>query len=421
MHPKTQNSQQVSNSSLTRNYPQCFSNIPSPCYVLEEEKFTSNLELLDAVQKRSGAKILLALKGYALWRSFNLAKQYLSGVTASGIHEARLGYEEFCKEITTFSPAYKLEEMCELVQISNHIIFNSFTQWQSFKDLIDTQNSLRERKGVDKISVGLRVNPKYSEVTPAIYNPCIQGSRLGITPKEFQKGVEQYGLDGIEGLHFHTHCEQNSDALKRTLKHFKRHFGAWIPRMRWINFGGGHHITRADYDINLLIKLIRNFKQQYNTEVYLEPGEAVGWQCGFLIGSVVDIVKNGVNLAILDISAAAHMPDCLEMPYRPNVRNAYAVKSYLKNGKLHLKGEKPHSYRFGGPTCLAGDIIGDYSFKEPLNIGDRIIFEDMMHYTIVKNNTFNGVPLPSIGIIKNNGEFELLKTYTYEDYKHRNS
>ncbi|WP_370522079.1 carboxynorspermidine decarboxylase [Helicobacter winghamensis] len=408
-------------SSLVRNYPQCFKDIPSPCYVLEEEKFEKNLQLLDSVQKRSGAKILLALKGYALWRSFDLAKQYLSGVTASGIYEARLGYEEFGKEVTAFSPSYKLEEMRELVQISNHIIFNSFIQWQTFKDLIDTQNSLRERKGLAKIEVGLRVNPKYSEVTPAIYNPCVEGSRLGITPKEFKKGIKKYGLDGISGLHFHTHCEQNSDALKRTLKHFEKHFGEIIPQMRWINFGGGHHITRKDYDVDLLVKIIKDFKKKYKTEVYLEPGEAVGWQCGFLLGSVIDIVKNGIDIAILDVSAAAHMPDCLEMPYRPNVRNSYLAKAHFKNEKLRLKGEKSYSYRFGGPTCLAGDVIGDYSFKAPLKIGDRIIFEDMVHYTIVKNNTFNGIPLPSIGVIRKNGSFELFKTYGYEDYKHRNS
>lgn len=407
--------------SLTRNYPSNFENIPSPCYVLEEEKFEKNLQLLSYVQEHSGAKILIALKGYALWRSFDLAKQYLSGVTASGIYEARLGYEEFGKEVTVFSPAYKLEEMQELVQISNHIIFNSFRQWQKFKDLIDAQNTLRERKGIPPIEVGLRVNPKYSEVSPAIYNPCVQGSRLGITPKAFKKGVKKFGLEGISGLHFHTHCEQNSDALKRTLKHFTKHFGEYIVGMRWINFGGGHHITRKDYDVELLIKIIKKFKKTYAVDVYLEPGEAVGWQCGFLIGSVIDIVKNGVDIAILDVSAAAHMPDCLEMPYRPDVRNSYMAEAVKKNHKLKLKGEQPYNYRLGCPTCLAGDVIGDYGFEAPLAIGDRLIFEDMVHYTIVKNNTFNGIPLPSIGMLRKNGVFELFKSYSYEDYKHRNS
>ncbi|WP_276953015.1 carboxynorspermidine decarboxylase [Helicobacter rodentium] len=407
--------------SLIHHYPKNFASLPSPCYVLEESKFKQNLQLLQSVEQRSGAKILLALKGYALWRSFNIAKTYLSGITASGIYEARLGYEEFGKEITTFSPSYKQEEMQELVQISNHIIFNSFTQWQTFKEMIESQNQLRERKGQSKIEVGLRVNPKYSEVTPEIYNPCVQGSRLGITPEEFKKGVKKFGLEGISGLHFHTHCEQNSDALKRTLKHFVAHFGEYIPQMRWINFGGGHHITRKDYNVELLIKIIRNFKSKFKTEVYLEPGEAIGWQCGFLVGSVIDIVRNGMDIAILDVSAAAHMPDCLEMPYRPMVRNSFKAKIIKKHSKLQLKGEKPYAYRFGGPTCLAGDIIGDYSFKEPLQIGDKIIFEDMVHYTIVKNNTFNGIPLPCIGMLHENGEFELFKEFSYEDYKHRNS
>ncbi|WP_297600844.1 carboxynorspermidine decarboxylase [Helicobacter sp. UBA3407] len=406
---------------LTQNYPKNFDSLPSPCYVLEEEKFEKNLQLLQKVQQDSGAKILLALKGYALWKSFSLAKQYLSGITASGIYEARLGYEEFGKEITTFSPSYKQEEMQELVQISNHIIFNSFAQWQTFQGIIESQNQLRERKGQPKIEVGLRVNPKYSEVSPEIYNPCVEGSRLGIPPKEFKKGVKKIGLDGISGLHFHTHCEQNSDALQRTLKYFIKHFKEYIPQMRWINFGGGHHITRKDYDINLLIQLIKDFKSKFKTEVYLEPGEAIGWQCGFLIGSVVDIVQNGIKIAILDVSAAAHMPDCLEMPYRPMVRNSFEAKANKKHHKLKLKGKMPYTYRLGGPTCLAGDVIGDYSFKEPLKVGDRLIFEDMVHYTIVKNNTFNGIPLPCIGMLHKNGEFELFKEFSYQDYKQRNS
>ncbi|MDD6056136.1 MAG: carboxynorspermidine decarboxylase [Helicobacteraceae bacterium] len=412
---------QKAKNSLIKNYPKGFQQIPSPCYVLEEEKFEKNLKLLDEVQKKSGAKILLALKGYALWRSFPLAKQYLSGITASGIYEAKLGFEEFNKEIAVFSPAYKESEMQELVEIANHIVFNSFFQWQKYKDLITAQNLIRKKEGKELIEVGLRVNPQYSEVSPEIYNPCIQGSRLGIPLKEFKRGVKKYGLSGISGLHFHTHCEQNSDALKRTLKHFEAHFKEWIPQMKWINFGGGHHITRADYDVNLLIKIIKNFREKYNTQVYLEPGEAVGWQAGFLISSVLDIVKNGVDIAILDTSAAAHMPDCLEMPYRPMVRNSYFAKAIKKGDKLRLKGEKPYSYRFGGPTCLAGDVIGDYSFKQPLKRGDRIIFEDMVHYTIVKNNTFNGIPLPSIAILRKNGELEVVKNFSYLDYKNRNS
>ncbi|PZT47361.1 carboxynorspermidine decarboxylase [Helicobacter valdiviensis] len=406
---------------LSKNYPKNYQSIPSPCYVLEEEKLEKNLKLLQRVEKESGAKVLLALKGYALWRSFPLAREYLSGITASGIYEAKLGYEEFQKEVSVFSPAYKKEEIIELVKISNHIIFNSFLQWQTYKDYILEENKQREVQKRAKIEIGLRVNPQYSEVTPAIYNPCIEGSRLGINKEEFQKGVEKYGLEGISGLHFHTHCEQNSDALKRTLKHFVKHFGEFIPQMQWINFGGGHHITREDYDVELLIKIIKKFNKTYHKQVYLEPGEAIGWQTGFLIGSVVDIVKNGIDIALLDVSAAAHMPDCLEMPYRPMVRNSFFAKAQTKHKQLQLKSEAKYAYRLGGPTCLAGDVIGDYGFEEELKIGDRIIFEDMIHYTIVKNNTFNGVPLPSIGIIRKNGEFELLKSFSYEDYKYRNS
>lgn len=400
-----------------KNYPANFAKIPSPCYVLEEEKFIKNLELLHSIEERSGAKILVALKGYALWKSFEIAKKYLSGITASGIYEARLGSETFGKEITTFSPAYKDEEIRELVKISNHIIFNSFNQWQKFKEVIENENLKREKK----IEVGLRVNPNYSTVTPEIYNPCIEGSRLGINPSEFKRGAQKYGLEGISGLHFHTHCEQDSIDLQKTLKYFEKHFGKWIVQMKWINFGGGHHITRENYDVELLVNIINEFREKYNTEIYLEPGEAVGWQCGFLIGTIVDIVKNGIDIAILDVSATAHMPDCLEMPYRPMIRNSFMAKAHKKDKHLSLIGKKKYSYRFGGPTCLAGDVIGDYSFEEPLKVGDRIIFEDMVHYTIVKNNTFNGVPLPSIGILKQNGDFELYKAFSYEDYKYRNS
>lgn len=397
--------------------------IPSPCYVLEKELLERNLEILDSVQKNSGAKILLALKGFAFWRSFELARKYLSGTTASGINEAMLGFEEFGgreidKDICVFSPAYKEEEIDALLPIATHIIFNSFYQWQKFKAKITDKNLQLEKLGLKKIEVGLRVNPLYSEVQPAIYNPCVEGSRLGITPSEFKKGVEMYGLDGIDGIHFHTHCEQNADALKRTLEHFIQHFGDFIRKMQWVNFGGGHHITRKDYNLGLLNSIILDFKSQFNDiEVFLEPGEAVGWECGFLIGEVIDIVYNGMFIAVLDISASAHMPDCLEMPYRPRVRKISQQTKEIQ----HDLGENigKYSYRFGGPTCLAGDIIGDYSFDSPLQIGDRIIFEDMIHYTIVKNTTFNGIPLPSLGMIDKE-DFKVLKTFNYLDYKNRN-
>ncbi|RDU59746.1 carboxynorspermidine decarboxylase [Helicobacter marmotae] len=395
--------------------------IPSPAYVLEEEKLNANLALLDSIQRQSGAKILLALKGYAFWRAFDRLKATLSGSTASGLYEARLGYEEIGgreenKEICVFSPAYKLKEMQQIVQYATHIIFNSFTQWQTFKPLIDTTNQALRDKNLAPIEVGLRVNPLYSEVEPPIYNPCIAGSRLGITPKAFSEGVASYGLDGISGLHFHTHCEQDSTALERTLPYFEKHFAKYIPGKKWINFGGGHHITRADYNRDLLIKLIRDFRAKYDVEVFLEPGEAVGWGVGFLIGEVVDIVYNEMSIAILDVSASAHMPDCLEMPYRPNLTKLSA--NGLESDKGIGVGE--YAYRLGGPTCLAGDVIGDYSFDTPLNVGDRVIFEDMLHYSIVKNNTFNGVPLPCLGMIGTQGVWRLLKSFDYMDYKQRN-
>lgn len=380
-----------------------------------------NLKILDSVQKQSGVKILVALKGFAFWRSFELLKPYLYGSTASGLYEAKLGSEtlggrEEGKEVCVFSPAYKEEEMRELVKIATHIIFNSFAQWQRHKHIINEANLALQKQGKHLIEVGLRLNPLYSEVTPLIYNPCSPKSRLGITPSEFEKGVREYGLEGISGLHFHTHCEQDSDVLERTLKHIKTHFESYLSAMKWINLGGGHHITRENYNLSLLISLLKDFRKTYDVEVFLEPGEAVGWQCGFLLSEVVDIVQNEGNVAILDVSASAHMPDCLEMPYRPKV-------SKLSNEILEEDcGENiaPYTYRLGGNTCLSGDVIGDYSFHTPLSVGDKILFDDMIHYTIVKNTTFNGVPLPSLGVIKQNGEFELLKKFDYSHYKERN-
>lgn len=373
--------------------------IPSPCYVLVEDLLRANLKILHHVSEQSGAKILLALKGYALWRSFPLVSQYLHGITASGIYEARLGAEEFKNgEICVYSPAFKESEIDALLPIADHIIFNSPTQLHRFK---------RKVLGTGRnIDCGIRLNPLYSEVSPPIYNPCIEGSRLGIVPEELHKCE----LDDVSGLHFHTHCEQNSDALQRTLEHFELHFGHLIDGMKWVNFGGGHHITRKDYDVNLLIDIIKDFRARHGgIDVYLEPGEAVGWQCGFLKGSVLDITYNTMPIAILDVSASAHMPDCLEMPYRPMIRGSAEP------------GVLPYTYRLGAPTCLAGDVIGDYSFESAIEIGDEVIFEDMIHYTIVKNNTFNGIPLPAIGMLRSDGSFKLLREFGYEHYKERNS
>lgn len=397
------------------------SSIPSPCYVLEEVKLLKNARLLEQIQQESGAKILIALKGFAFWRSFELLKPYLAGTTASGIYEARLGYEEFGgienhKEVCVFSPAYKEEEIKELLGIATHIIFNSFAQWQKFKPLIEKHNLNTKHP----IEMGLRLNPLYSEVSPMIYNPCAPKSRLGITPSEFYKGVQEYGLEGIAGLHFHTHCEQGSEVLERTLVHIKKHFGEFLSQMKWVNLGGGHHITKEGYNVPLLVKLLKEVALDYEAEVILEPGEAIGWECGFLLGEVVDIVKNNGEIAILDVSASAHMPDCLEMPYRPRVKK-YSEGS--NGGKIEEdKGEGigEYCYRFGAPTCLSGDVIGDFSFESKLNIGDKVMFEDMIHYTIVKNTTFNGVPLPSLGVIRADGSFELLKAFDYSYYKQRN-
>ncbi|GAA8497924.1 carboxynorspermidine decarboxylase [Helicobacter pylori] len=402
-----------------------YSAIPTPCYVLESERLEKNAKILEIVRQQSGAKVLLALKGYAFWREFGILRQKLNGCCASGLYEAKLAFEEFGgresqKEICVYSPAFKEAEMSAILPLATSIIFNSFYQYATYKDRILDKNKQLENLGLSPIKMGLRINPLYSEVTPAIYNPCSKVSRLGITPSGFEKGVKEHGLEGVSGLHFHTHCEQNADALCRTLEHVERHFKLYLENIEWVNFGGGHHITRSDYDVNLLIQTIKDFKERYhNIEVILEPGEAIGWQCGFLIASVIDIVKNDQEIAILDASFSAHMPDCLEMPYRPSI-----LKVSVENDEELIEVEKGEnqgafSYFLGGPTCLAGDFMGSFSFDAPLKRGDRIVFQDMLHYTIVKNNSFNGVPLPSLARLDQQG-FKILKNFSYEDYKDRN-
>ncbi|WP_231254651.1 carboxynorspermidine decarboxylase [Helicobacter pylori] len=402
-----------------------YSAIPTPCYVLESERLEKNAKILEIVRQQSGAKVLLALKGYAFWREFGILRQKLNGCCASGLYEAKLAFEEFGgresqKEICVYSPAFKEAEMSAILPLATSIIFNSFYQYATYKDRILDKNKQLENLGLSPIKMGLRINPLYSEVTPAIYNPCSKVSRLGIVPSEFEKGVKEHGLEGVSGLHFHTHCEQNADALCRTLEHVERHFKPYLENMEWVNFGGGHHITRSDYDVNLLIQTIKDFKERYhNIEVVLEPGEAIGWQCGFLIASVIDIVKNDQEIAILDASFSAHMPDCLEMPYRPSI-----LKVSVENDEELVEVEKGEnqgafSYFLGGPTCLAGDFMGSFSFETPLKRGDKIVFQDMLHYTIVRNNSFNGVPLPSLARLDQQG-FKILKNFSYEDYKNRN-
>ncbi len=369
--------------------------LPSPCWLLEETLLKKNLEQLQEIKIRSGAKVLLALKGYALWKSFPLIKPYLDGCCASGLHEAKLAHETFSKEVHTYSPAFKEEEIEEIAQISHHLVFNSPAQFKRF--------ALQAKNINPRLSLGLRLNPEYSASPKEIYNPCGLNSRLGTTQANFDESI----LEQCDGLHFHALCEQDSDALGNVLKNFEEKFGLYIPKMKWINFGGGHHITRKGYDVEKLITLIQNFKEKYNVEVYLEPGEAIGWETGTLITTILDIVHNGMDIAILDSSAEAHMPDTIIMPYRAEVRGA---------GKT---GEKAYTYRLAGNTCLAGDIMGDYSFDTPLQIGDKIIFEDQMHYTMVKATTFNGIKLPSIAIKKEDGSVEVVREFGYEDFKGR--
>ena len=369
--------------------------LPSPCWVLEEKKLLKNLMIVKHIKEKSGAKVLLALKGYALWKSFPLLQPYLNGCCASGLHEAKLAHETFGKEVHTYSPAFKEDEIEEIAHISHHLVFNSPSQFKAYAQKAKQINP--------HLSLGLRVNPEYSESPKEIYNPCGLYSRLGTTLANIDESV----LAQCDGLHFHALCEQSADALENVLDHFENKFGKYIPQMKWINFGGGHHITRQGYDVEKIIKLIKNFKAKYNVEVYLEPGEAIGWETGTLVTTVLDIVHNGIDIAILDSSAEAHMPDTIIMPYRSDVRDAGEA------------GEKAYTYRLAGNTCLAGDIMGDYSFDRPLNIGDKVIFEDQMHYTMVKATTFNGVKLPSIAIERENGDIEIIRQFGYEDFKNR--
>jgi len=374
--------------------------IATPYYMCEEALLRKNLELLDFVQKQSGAKIILALKGFAMWSIFPLVKQYLMGCTSSGLHEALLAREEFAKddknlEVHTYSPAYKDEDIDEIAKVSDHIVFNSPNQLFKYAH--------RVKKINPAVSLSLRINPEQSSSPKDIYNPCGLYSRLGTTLANFDEGVLEY----IDGLNFHALCEQDADALEEVLVAFEEKFGKYIKGMKYINFGGGHHITREGYDVDKLIKIIKDFKAKYGVEVYLEPGEAVGWQTGILVSRVLDIVHNGMDIAILDTSAEAHMPDTLAMPYRAMVRGSGEA------------GEKRYTYRFGGNTCLAGDIMGDYSFDEPLKVGDLVIFEDQIHYTFVKNTTFNGIKLPSLVIKREDGTIELIKEFGYQDYRNR--
>jgi len=372
-------------------------NIKTPCYVCEEESLEYNLKMLKNIQDESGAKIILALKGFAMYSTFNMVAKYLKGCTASGLYEAKLAYEEFRqddREIHTYSVAFKDEEIEDIAKISDHIVFNSINQLKKFKD-----KALHVNKN---ISISLRVNPEFSLAPVDLYNPCGLYSRLGVTIDNFDESV----LPFIDGLNFHALCEEDAQGLEGVLKAFEAKFGKYISNLKYVNFGGGHHITKKGYDVQKLISLIQDFKYRYNNiDVYLEPGEAVGWQSGYLIATVLDIVHNGIDIAILDTSAEAHMPDTLSMPYKAQVRGS--------------EDNNPYRYRLAGNTCLAGDIMGDYAFKRPLNIGDKIIFEDQIHYTFVKNTTFNGVKLPSLAILRKNKKLDIIKEFGYQEYKNR--
>ena len=368
-----------------------FSEITTPAYVIDEAGLVNNLEILADIQKQTGCRILLAQKAFSMFAVYPLIEKYLCGTTASGLYEAMLGREEFDGEVHVFSPAYKDSEFEEIVSVSDHIVFNSCSQLLRFADRCSGK------------SIGLRVNPECSTQDTPIYDPCAPGSRLGQRLEGFDDRVLEY----LDGLHFHTLCEQNSDALEKTLDAVEERFRKYLGAVKWVNFGGGHHITRPDYDRELLVRLIKRIQSRYGVQVYLEPGEAVALNAGWLVTEVMDTVSNGMNIAILDASAACHMPDVLEMPYRPPL--------YL-SGKA---GEKAHTYRLSSRTCLAGDVIGDYSFDEPLEAGDRLCFEDMAIYSMVKNNTFNGMPLPDIAILHRDGSYEVVKRFGYKDFKQR--
>ena len=375
-----------------------FSEIPSPCYLLEEDLLRKNLLLIQSVKESAGIDIILAFKGFSMWKAFPSVREYISGFAASGAYEARLGVEEMKTLAHTFSPAFHTNDFNDVMQNSSHITFNSLSQLERFRPAV--QNFSR------KISLGIRVNPEFSEVETELYNPCAPGTRLGILAEQLGDRLP----DGVEGLHFHTLCESGAGDLEKTLIAFEARFGKYLNQVKWVNMGGGHLMTRAGYDTEKLIAILKDFRRRWNNiEVILEPGSAFAWETGVLLAEVVDLVENkGIKTAILNVSFTAHMPDCLEMPYQPRIRGA---ESKAIEGKP--------TYRMGGSSCLAGDFIGYWSFENELKVGDPIIFEDMIHYTIVKTTMFNGVPHPSIGMWSSNGEFKLLRNFDYSDYKNR--
>ena len=369
----------------------------TPIYIIEESKLRRNLKLIASVAAKADIEIILAFKAFALWKTFPIFREYIHSTTASSLSEAKMAFEKFGAPAHTYSPAYTDGEFDEIVRCSSHLSFNSLSQYERF------------HQRAKSVSIGLRVNPKYSEVGTLLYNPCAPGTRFGVTA---DKLPEQLPAD-IEGFHCHCHCESGADVFQRSLAHIEEKFSRWFPQLKWINFGGGHLMTRKDYDVDLLISMMQDFHRRYPwLKVILEPGSAFAWQTGPLVSHVVDIVEDkGIKTAILDVSFTCHMPDCLEMPYQPDVRNAESVELE--------KATEPCTYRLGGNSCLSGDFMGSWRFEKELQVGDEVIFEDMIHYTTVKTNTFNGITHPSIGMLHEDGTMEVLRRFGYEDYLNR--
>ncbi|MFC4453314.1 carboxynorspermidine decarboxylase [Deinococcus sonorensis] len=371
--------------------------IPSPAFVLDESRLRRNLSLISQVQERSGAQIIVAFKGFSMWSTFPVLREYgITGATASSLNEAILAREEMQGEVHVYAPAYSDEDFPRILELADHLTFNSFSQWSRFRPQVEAA-----RRAGKQVHIGIRINPEYAEVETDLYNPAGPFSRLGVTQREFRPDL----LDGVDGLHFHSLCEKDSDTLERTLEVIERNFGEWLPQMRWVNFGGGHLMTRAGYDIERLVRVVRAFRERWNVQVILEPGSAFGWQTGWLVSSVLDVVHNVKDSVLLDVSVSAHMPDVLEMPYRPRVLGAGEP------------GESTHDYLLGGTTCLAGDVVGEYSFPERLAVGDRVVFDDMIHYTMVKTTFFNGVKHPDIGVWRQDGHYEVIRTFGYEQFR----
>ena len=381
-----------------------FGDIKRPMYLLEEDSLRRNLSLINGVARRADVEIILAFKAYALWKTFPIFKAYINATTASSLYEAKLAYHEFGAQAHTFSPAYTNDEITDIARCSSHLTFNSWSQYVRYRDVARKENP--------SVQLGLRINPEYSEVETTLYNPCAPGTRFGITADKMPEVLPE----DIQGLHCHCHCESGADVFARTLAHIESKFSGWFPALKWINFGGGHLMTRKDYDVELLIDTLRSFKERHpHLHLILEPGSAFAWQTGPLVAQVVDIVEDkGIQTAILNVSFTCHMPDCLEMPYQPTVRNARSLDL-----EAAVNGGAKHIYRLGGNSCLSGDFMGSWQFDHALAVGENVIFEDMIHYTTVKTNMFNGISHPSLAIVRTSGGLEILRTYGYEDYKAR--